>query len=56
MKALRKNGNLNIYSSISTGQTPSADEVHVIRWKAPELQLNRARGELVVSKTVRFYL
>ena len=35
-----KNGNLNIYNFITTEQTPSADEDHVISSKAPEQLLN----------------
>ena len=32
--------NFNIYSSTTTGQTPSAEEDHAIRSKAPEQLLN----------------
>lgn len=47
----KKNGNLNIYKSITT-KTPSAEEDHVRRSKAPN-QLN-GPGEIFVNSCFRF--
>lgn len=36
LKGDMKHGHLNIYSSMTSGQTPSVDEDHMTRLKAPE--------------------
>lgn len=41
-EAQKKNGNPNIYKSLTRGQTPSADEDDVIRLKAQAQLLNGA--------------
>ncbi len=47
-----KKGNLDIYNSPTTGQTPSAGEDHVIWWRAAGQLLNRPCGEDILSTTV----
>ncbi len=42
-----KHGHMSV--SMTTGQTPSADEDHVTHLKAPENLLNRPRGETALS-------
>ena len=37
---MQKKGHLKTFISMTTGQTPSANEVHVIQKKAPEQRLN----------------
>lgn len=47
LKVLEKNKNLDIYNSMTTGQTPSTEEDHVRHSNAPEEQLNGPYGEIV---------
>ena len=53
LKKKKKNGNLNIYHSMTAEQTPSAEGDHEIWSNAPVQRLDGARGEIAFLTTFR---